>query len=154
MIYAYNKIINMKQIGADGAFLNGAFALGLGESLDRCIVFGVGLDDGFFSKMHGDLALGGAGDCLFELELVENTLAQQLFGRAAARELVVLLLEASPVQAELVEAVLVDVFKNGNSAAGDAAALFQAVDLAGAGGLLLAEHVVVVIWQAAGANVV
>lgn len=58
------------------------------------------------------------------------------------------------MKSELIQAVLVDVFKHANSAAGHATALLQTVNLTGALGLLFAQHVVVIVREAARANVI
>jgi len=65
---------------------------------------------------------------------------------------VVVVVEALPVLAELLEAVLVDVFDDARRAPGDPAALLEALELALARVLLLALHEVVVVRPAAGAD--
>lgn len=118
--------------------------------------------------------------------LLKDTLVQLPLGRPALPELLVVVVEALPVLAELLEAGLVDVVEtakqsNGSAhtarldgasgdreelagvprgvrnihascAAGDSPALLQALELALAGVLGLALHVVIVVVAAAGAD--
>lgn len=84
------------------------------------------------------------GDLLLQLEVVEHALVERALGRAALVELVVAVLKALPVGAELVETMLVDVVKHRNSAPGDATTLLQAVSRVSAA-VLLALHEVVIV---------
>lgn len=115
-------------------------------------------------------------------QVVKNTLVQQTLGLAALPELLVVVLKALPVVAELVEAVLVEVLQpvcktlvsavqfarctllplqdslavrgrlHAGGASGNLPALLHAVQLAGAVGLGLAEHVVVIVGLASRAD--
>lgn len=91
------------------------------------------------------------GDLLLNAKLVEHALVERALGRTALVELVVSVLQALPVGAELVEALLVDVVKHGNSAPGDATTLLEAVSGVSAA-VLLALHEVVVVGAAAGTD--
>jgi len=94
---------------------------------------------------------GGIRDLFLELEVGEHTLVEHTLGRAALEELVVRVLQALPVQPELVQAVLVDVVEHRDRASGDAAALLETV-CGVALRVLFALHEVVVVGPAAGAN--
>lgn len=85
-------------------------------------------------------------------KVVEYAFAQLPLLLAALPHLVVVVVEALPVAAELVEAGLVDVVDDAGGAAGDAAALLQTLELALAGVLGLALHEVIVIGFAPGAD--
>lgn len=108
-------------------------------------------------------------------QVVKDTLVELPFGLAALPQLVVVVVKALPVLAELLEAVLVDILDavsthvsriglcgrwvlvaqwdvHAGGTAGDAAALLQTLELALAGVLGLALHVVIVVGAAAGAD--
>lgn len=90
--------------------------------------------------------------CCCPYQILVNTLVELPLGGAALPELVVVVVEALPVGAELLQAGLVDVVDDAPGAAGDAAALLQALKLALARVLRLALHVVIVVVAAAGAD--
>lgn len=85
-------------------------------------------------------------------QLLKNTLVERPLFWSALPQLLVVVLEALPVLAERLEAGLVDVVNDAPGAAGDAAALLEALELALARVVVLALHVVVVVGLAAGAD--
>lgn len=104
--------------------------------------------DGVFLQV--DLGLG-AGDLLFQLQVVKHTLVEHFFQRPAVAETVVLLFETLVVQFELVEAVGVDVLEHRHRTPGDASPFLQALE-GTAVVFVLAHHEVVVVRLAAGAD--
>ena len=62
-----------------------------------------------FPLVHRRLILRYARDLLLQPQLVEHALVQRPLGRAALPQLLVVVLQARPVRAELVEAVRADV---------------------------------------------
>lgn len=132
--------------------LQSTILLGLGISPDRLKVVHGRLNPGLLLEENRLLIGSQTGDLLLQVELGEHTLVEQSLGLSAATQLVVVLLQTLPVESELVEAGLVDVLDDGDGTSGDSSALLQAVDLASALGLFSAQHKVIVVGLALGAN--
>lgn len=85
-------------------------------------------------------------------QVLKDTLVQLPLRRSALPQLVVVVLQASPVAAELLEARLVDVVDNAAGAARDPPSLLQTLELALARVFVLALHVVIVVVLAPSAD--
>lgn len=85
-------------------------------------------------------------------QVLVDTLVELPLILAALPQLVVVVVKALPVLAELVEAVLVDVLDDAGGAPGDPSALLEALELSLAGVLVLALHKVVIERAASGAD--
>lgn len=132
--------------------LQSTILLSLGVSSNRLEVINGRLDPGILLEENGLLVGSQTRDLLLEVQLGENTLVEQSLGLSAATELVVVLLQTLPVESELVKTALVDVLNDGDGTSGDSSALLETVDGARALGLFSAQHEVIVVGLALGAN--
>jgi len=85
-------------------------------------------------------------------QLIKHTRVQRPLPPPTLPQLLVVVVQALPMRAELLQARLVHVIQHARGAAGDLATLAQAICLALAIGLGLALHVVVIVGFAAGAD--
>lgn len=132
--------------------LQSTVLLSLGVSSNTLEVINGRLDPGILLEEDGLLVGSQTGDLLLQVEVGEDTLVKECLSLSAATELVVVLLQTLPVESELVETALVDVLNDGDGTSGDSSALLETVDGAGALGLFSAQHEVIVVRLALGAN--
>lgn len=65
---------------------------------------------------------------LLEPDLGENAFVESSFSRATSIELMVVLLEALPMETELIDAVLIDILENRGCTASDPTAFLKAIN--------------------------
>lgn len=102
--------------------------------------------------MYRCFASRGVWNDFLKFQVVENTFVQLPFSWSALPELLIVVVEASPVLAEFLQTMLVDIFNYTPRASCDPSPFFQALNLALAGTLALALHKIVIIWFASCAD--
>merc|ERR1719487_2756969 len=109
-------------------------------------------EDLLLPQMDGGLVLRRTGDGLLQFQIVKHALVQRPLPPPTLPELLVVVVQALPVLAELVEAGLVDILEDAARTPRDLPSFSQTVHLALAIALVLAVHVVVIVRLAAGAD--